>query len=376
VIFLTYNDSFSGIYKSQVIDVCTFLEKEFNCSVKLISLVSLRNYSSQKKLIKSAYPQAKVYPMFPKIQFWKMNTFLLFLICLFSGEKKIWARGPFACNIALALKKTGLLKKVVFDARGAYLAELTEYNVAGNTNLKDSISDLEKRALEESDAQLAVSKKLTEWWKQQHNFQSESSVIIPCTLSSSYVTEFSTESEIKKFRADLGFSENDTVLAYSGSSAEWQSFKMVDDFLFDAFSKHPSLKLIFLSDKIPADSKTFKQFSDRITAKWVKPAEVKNILLAADYGLLIRENSITNQVASPVKFAEYLACGLQVIISENIGDFSSFVSKNNCGALTNKPVDFKQVSYSQKQATHKLALTHLSKESEQLKKNYSLLLKD
>ncbi|HXP48650.1 MAG TPA: hypothetical protein VN922_01785, partial [Bacteroidia bacterium] len=39
--------------------------------------------------------------------------------------------------------------------------------------------------------------------------------------------------------------------------------------------------------------------------------------------------------SSPVKFAEYLAVGLPVIISENIGDYSAFVSEKNCGSLVN-----------------------------------------
>src|ERR1035437_3018343 len=112
MIFLTYNDNFSGIYKSQVIDVCAFLQKEFKIKVKLVAFVSLRNYSKQKKLIKSKYVNSLVVPMFPKVQFWKMNTFLLFFICLFTREKKTWARGPFACNLALNLKNLGLVKKV------------------------------------------------------------------------------------------------------------------------------------------------------------------------------------------------------------------------------------------------------------------------
>ena len=47
--------------------------------------------------------------------------------------------------------------------------------------------------------------------------------------------------------------------------------------------------------------------------------------------MLIRENTVTNQVASPTKFAEYLACGLPVIISDNLGDYSVFVETNGCG---------------------------------------------
>ncbi|MHB8403569.1 MAG: hypothetical protein ACYDCN_16330, partial [Bacteroidia bacterium] len=101
MIFLTYNDNFSGIYKSQVTDVCSFLQKEFAVKIKLVALVSIRSYATQKQLIKLGYPNSVVLPMFPKVRFWKLNTITLFLICLFSGKRKVWARGPFACNMAV-----------------------------------------------------------------------------------------------------------------------------------------------------------------------------------------------------------------------------------------------------------------------------------
>jgi hypothetical protein len=373
MIFLTYNDNFSGIYQSQVIDVCTFLHKEFNVKVKLVAFVSMRNYPKQKQLIKSHYADAIVLPMFPKVQFWKMNSFLLFLVCLFSGNKKIWARGPFACNMAISVKKIGLIKKVLFDARGAYLAELTEYNVVQNESVKKNISVIEENALVKSSAQLAVSQKLVEWWKEQYNFIPSVHAQIPCTISTNFNSSIPVEKEIEHARQNLGFSKEDTVLVYSGSSSGWQSFNLVDEYLFKLFSENKNLKLIFLSDEIPHQSKLFSKHKERIITKWVKPDEVRSLLITADYGLLIRENSITNKVASPVKFAEYLSCGLQVIISDGIGDFTDFVNKNNCGFLFKEENKITSVSYSQKMHNNKLALTHFTKESPEVVHEYKKL---
>ena len=53
--FLTYNDAPDGIYMSQVIDVCRFWEDTFNEKVQLISIISLRNYSANKKKIKQEW---------------------------------------------------------------------------------------------------------------------------------------------------------------------------------------------------------------------------------------------------------------------------------------------------------------------------------
>ncbi|MGZ3861868.1 MAG: hypothetical protein ACXVPN_07550 [Bacteroidia bacterium] len=373
MIFLTFNDNFSGIYKSQVIDVCDALNKKFHLHIKLVAFVSLRNYSKQKQLIRFNYDNAIVLPMFPKVQFWKMNKIILFFVCLFGGNKKIWARGPFACNLALSMKSTGLVKKVLFDARGAYRAELTEYNVVQNETVKNNISSIEKKALEKSDGQLAVSHKLIDWWKEQYNFIPKIAAQIPCTISTHFNTPFPVENEVEHARKTIGFSRQDVVLVYSGTSAGWQSFAMVDEYLFKQFSANSHLKLLFLSDETPKNSKLFAQFKDRIITKWVKPEEVRSLLITADYGLLIREDSVTNKVASPVKFAEYLSCGLQVIISENIGDFTEFTIKNNCGFLFSGNNEFKHVPYPQKQNNHQLAIQHFTKESPEIIQGYEKL---
>ena len=38
--------------------------------------------------------------------------------------------------------------------------------------------------------------------------------------------------------------------------------------------------------------------------------EIPNILSQFEYGFIIRECNLVNYVASPIKFAEYLACGV------------------------------------------------------------------
>jgi hypothetical protein len=60
-------------------------------------------------------------------------------------------------------------------------------------------------------------------------------------------------------------------------------------------------------------------------------AEVARYLTAGDIGLLLRESCPVNQVASPVKFGEYLAAGLPVVISDGIGDYSSLVREERLG---------------------------------------------
>ena len=101
--------------------------------------------------------------------------------------------------------------------------------------------------------------------------------------------------------------------------------------------------------------------------------------MAADYGLLIRENSFTNQVASPVKFAEYLCCGLPVIISERLGDYSEFVEKNGCGYIIKDNVQciskIKKVSLEEKEKCFNLANIYYSKNADCNVESYKKLIK-
>ena len=41
-------------------------------------------------------------------------------------------------------------------------------------------------------------------------------------------------------------------------------------------------------------------------------------------------------MASPTKFAEYLYAGLKVLVSKNLGDFSSFVREHDCGYVVDE----------------------------------------
>jgi hypothetical protein len=359
VIFLTYNDQPSGIYNSQVIDVINYLNAiQDTGKVQLVALISIRSYFRNKKLIRQRLPESIVVPMIPKVALWRLNYFLLSFII---KDKTIMARGPFAASLALRLKRSGKIDKVIFDARGAYKAELNEYDVVPNEKIKREIASIEKDVVLNSDFCLAVSQALVNYWKKEFNYGSYKHIVVPCTLSKDLQFDFPTREKISEIKNQIGFSEKDIVIVYSGSSAGWQSFSLIEKILSDIFEKNSDVKLLWLTNHVPQNSSFINQFKNRIKTAWVKPEDVKNYLLAGDHGFLYREDSVTNQVASPVKFAEYLSCGLNVLISQHLGDFSDFVAKNNCGNV-GKINSVAKVSYEQKQKNHELAMKYMLKE--------------
>ena len=326
ILYLTFNDALSGIFRSQVIDVIRFMESELKANIRLVAFISLRGFSESKKQILALAPTAIVVPMFPTMRLWKLNRYTLQIIVARLKPSKIICRSVFATNLALkAIKNQNI--SIVYDGRGAISAEVEEYNVIKDTKIKMKIHALEKNAIIQSDFRIAVSDELLKYWKSRFKYVSERHVIIPCTLDNQFTERivFNTE-----FKRRLGFDQKDVILIYSGSTAGWQSFELMYHF-FSAILKQENLKIIFLSSRSPLIENLERDFPGKVLTMKVPFEEVRNYLSIGDYGILIREDSVTNKVASPVKFAEYLAAGLKVIISPSICDYSAFVKENHCG---------------------------------------------
>jgi hypothetical protein len=224
---------------------------------------------------------------------------------------------------------------VVFDSRSALAAECSEYDVFPVDYIRRNISTFEKEAVEKSDLKMAVSEKLVSHWRASYGYTGNDHVVIPCTLDNKYFPEqyVFNEAEALEVRRSLDFLPDDIVVVYAGSTAPWQSFALLEQYLLPLLLSNEKIKILFLS-KETADIKRMKtDHGSRVQVKWVEHKEVLSYLKACDYGLLLREQAVTNLVASPVKFAEYLYAGLHVLITNNLGDFTDFVTRHACGVV-------------------------------------------
>lgn len=335
MIYLTYADQPSGVYSSQVIDVCNFLNESHNAQIRLVSFISLHSFSKNRQKIKQEMPSAIVLPMLPRMTSFGFNTLMLFFVLLMLNQRSVIARNVLATRLALRLKSF-LKLKVCFDGRGAIAAEWNEYQVVPLQEWKTNIHAWEKSVVLNADFRIAVSEELVKYWNVRYDYNENNHVVIPCTLNTGFRPEMLKQEEIEKERQKMNFKPDDIVLVYSGSTAGWQSFDLLKGFLQKNLSENKNVKVLFLSEKDKNVDQLKIVFPDKIFQTFVKHSEVSGILKSCDIGILIREKSVTNQVASPTKFAEYLSAGLPVIISEGIGDYTSFVQQNDCGWVLDK----------------------------------------
>ena len=176
---------------------------------------------------------------------------------------------------------------------------------------------------------------LQKYFQDTYNLCNKKFVPYPC-LSDAQKFYFNTDIR-NELRSSLGIKEGTLVFIYSGGiDSEWHITEKMFAFFNHLFKHEKDLMLICLIknqtgldkilDNYPELKRHFISFS-------VPNNEVFKYLNAADYGILFRENTIMNNVASPTKFAEYMLCGLPVMISEGVGDYSDYTTDNDLGVL-------------------------------------------
>jgi hypothetical protein len=359
-IYFTYGEPPSGVYTGQVCDVVNFLQQELKMPVMLLAFISLHDYRENKNRIKAIVPGALVFPMLPKATYWRFNILWLWIFCLIYRPEAIIARNVIAANMALAVKSISSIKKVCFDGRGAIAAEWKEYDVSVPVQWKSEIKNLENKAVNSTDFRIAVTHQLVQYWKLNYGYSNQNHVVIPCTLSSNFI---STDDGYD-MRELMGYTNDDVVFVYSGSTAGWQSFSLLKEFLQPLLSSSPNNKVLFLAKEDANILQLAELFPGQVENKWLAHDKVMATLRSCDYGIMIREKSVTNRVASPTKFAEYLCCGLPVVISDHLGDYSEFVEKHQCGiklTVSNIRYDFNRPSSAEKQRMKLLATAYFTK---------------
>jgi len=383
MIYITLLDQFHpGIYSSQVIDVCDYLNSKHKANIRIVAFLSIRELmkTNARRELKKLSASAIVLPAFPGLKYFQCTSFLLCLVCLFTGNRIAICRNVFCAKMALQVKKVGLLKKVIFDGRSAMTAEIMEYDVFPVDYLRKNVSIFESDVVRNADFRMAVSEQLVNYWRKHFEYQGNNHVVIPCTLDRKYFGNdgFLVSDNVEELKRDMGIGGNDIVLVYSGSTAPWQSFELLESIFSGFLQSGKKNKILFLSKESKDNLRLQQKYPNQVIIKWVNHEKVLSYLQCCDYGILVREQSDTNLVASPTKFSEYLNAGLKVLVSKNLGDFSSFVQYHNCGyIIENKDFDWKKlrkVELDTKRECFELSKKYFGKESEINEESYKKLM--
>jgi glycosyltransferase involved in cell wall biosynthesis len=252
------------------------------------------------------------------------------------GIEMVHARNHVPATIALALKRRYGLK-FIFDLRGL-MAE--EYVDAGHWK-QGAIpfrltKSLERRAFNAADGLVTLTERIwpeiREWeGLKGHDVHHE---VVPCCAD---LERFRFDPEDRKMiRKRLGLQDR-FVVVYSGSIGGWYLTEEMADFFAALIQEHSDAHALWLT---PTGHSAVRSLMaargadpDRYSIVASPPEEVRSYLSAGDAGLAFIKPCFSKLASSPTKNAEYLACGLPVIINPDIGDSNSLVTEEGVGEL-------------------------------------------
>ncbi len=226
--------------------------------------------------------------------------------------------------VAIAAKKLARMSgaKLVYSVRGADVAEalmtigFRSLLIAANRALQV------RRAIRLADHVNAVSKTMSDWLYDK--YRRKSSILPCCVAESSFVNENSISEHEHK------------TIVYSGGLSKWQKIDSIIVLMKKMSELDADIRFLFLTkdiDQLECKCAQHGFPKDRWRAKSCRPSDVVGELAKADCGIILRDDTIVNRVASPIKVGEYLAAGLGVIASPNIGDVGKDLANQDFACL-------------------------------------------
>jgi glycosyltransferase involved in cell wall biosynthesis len=155
-------------------------------------------------------------------------------------------------------------------------------------------------------------------------------VVLPCAVDT---RQFAPDPDARaRIRRDFGLSG--MVFVYAGKSGGWYLTDAMLDFVAAARSVLGPLELLVLTTEGPA---VFERGAAdrglRALVRRVNRVEMPAWLSAADVGLSFVLPAPSKTACSPIKNGEYLACGLPIVTTDEIGDYSALVKRDGVGVV-------------------------------------------
>lgn len=217
-------------------------------------------------------------------------------------------------------KLSGAKYKIFYDFRGL-VHEESWYKRKSVLRMK-MLFFLEKLAFREADCVGAVSNKLKFFLQKKFGVK-RPVYVVPCciqTVREELINKRETNDDVIRF-------------VYTGGTSKWQR---VEDMLgvYKKISKEVNSSLTILTKEVEeAKMLVEKAGLNGVKIESLPQDKVLEALPSFDFGFLIRHNVVMNNVASPIKFLEYVSNGVIPIMTDGIGDYSGEIHELGAGIV-------------------------------------------
>ena len=359
LVYFSSDSFFSGILNSQILVPLRLLgEKIPGVQRNVVFLTSIRSLRDKARKpreeeIRRALPGVAIHFKYRPISYCPGGNYI------WAGQLRrsirrfgitgnepiiVHCRGEDTAVAAAKLKRRDKRLRILLDVRGASEGEAS---YAGW--LRGYVKRRSRRQLEEAmagaDAVNVVSRRLLEHLCQEGLVQSQLlTSVVPCCVNTSDF--YFSPRRRQARREELGLQDK-FVVCYSGAMRRWQRPDAIAAAFAAIRGAMPDAHLLVLTKEaflIEEHLGSAGVASRDVTIRSAAHEDVATYLMAADLGVLLREDNLTNRVACPVKFSEYLRCGLPVLLTEHIGDLGALVNRERLGCTVRFPLDQEEVT--------------------------------
>lgn len=316
-----------SVFDSQVILFLNEIaEKKYFKNVLL--LLGLKNENKQYKFLKKYQElkfQVKFFRAYPNYPFYLILE-RRDLRNVLERENLLQEKFVFHCRgeklsylLTNIFLNYNLKFHIIADIRGASIEEIKEFYKKNFILKYLKLLNYYKflRTIRKLNCISVISESLRDYLIKKFNFHKDKLQVISCIAGGNFIYDEKVKSKIRK---ELKVSDDDILFVFSsGGTAEWQNIE--------------SIKLLAEKGyKVLNLSKT-SIYHKNIINKFVDYNMMPAYLSAADIGIIWRNKSIVNEVSSPVKFSEYLCCGLPVVSNSSVKVIEEFVDNYKIGII-------------------------------------------
>lgn len=251
----------------------------------------------------------------------------------------VHARSHVPAAMALALKREFGVK-MIFDVRGLMAEEYADAGHWREGSFKYRLTKrVERRCFGAADGVVTLTEAIWEVIKHWPGLAGRSVAheVIPCCAD---LTRFKFDAaERERVRHELN-AGGDFVLAYSGSIDGWYLTEEMADFFAALLRENGRAHFLWLTpgshERVASLMSERGVAPERFTVRGVRSPEVASYLSASDAAIAFIKPCFSKLASSPTKTAEYLACGLPVVLNAGVGDSDVLVTREKLGALVHE----------------------------------------
>jgi glycosyltransferase involved in cell wall biosynthesis len=223
--------------------------------------------------------------------------------------------------------------KLVFDCRGMIGDEYVDSGHWTTDRIEyRMVKRYEARAFRRAEGVVVLTDALRHWIEERGWLGRHTQVAaIPCCVD---LEAFRFDRGAReRIRRELGW-ESATVIVYAGSLGSWYQEDQIARFAGIVRARSPAPVRFLLLTRATSDGLVgmlrgagFDE--DAIAVRCARSDEMSQYLSGADLGISFIKSCFSKKGSSPTKVAEYLACGLPVVLNGDIGDQAALTAERD-----------------------------------------------